>query len=787
MERKFVYALIILFASILCTFPIQALAEADITIDAEAGFQNKVKADKGVPIRITATNNGKAFTGDLVLDYSESYSIGSGVSVPLDLAAGETKTIQLSMPGLMDNVYAGGPNTQTIFLYEGGWEEGQATDFKGRKSLQPNYFSQDTLFIGVLTDNADRLRVLNELLSSGTGPGSELFFFNQDDQLSLPADVLALDSLDYLIIDEYPFSDLPAASQAAVENWVLQGGNLIIGAVGNMEAAAGNLAPLLPLDLSNPADKSVPGFENPFAVYGATLKEGAQPVLIEQDQIFAAQNAVGSGSIIQTAFSIGDEPVVSQEGYGAFLLSLMDSQQVPMPNYQGESIKQRISYEIGTANELFESFAVSRTAMFLIILVYLILTVPVLYLFLKKKDKRELAWLAIPAFAVLASIGIFAAGAKDRIGNPQIQQTGFFEVDRDGGLNGYYMNTLLSNRGGDYKFTAPSTTTMSATAGNQFAGGNTHNNAILEKSVEHSALTVRDMRYWSVASIIGESYIKESGAFDIQLMVEDDVLKGTVRNDFPFAVHDAAIWSGTRLIALGDLAPGEEVQVSEQLQTDFLPSISPIGQMMAGQQPLANQEDLIEERKQSALRMAHEHLSRNGSLPYVIAYTNDAIIPVQLDNQDAKVSAVHLLAESFEPDVDFAGDLSLNSENFNVEITTASAQGYFHEYPDTPGFIGLETGEYLIEYQLPAALREADADWSEFNVSTMASDVSYSILSGASGEYEELPNGSGESLDNGTDYISEDGTIEIMLKVDSRTGYAEINLPKIELKGVAGP
>lgn len=122
-----------------------------------------------------------------------------------------------------------------------------------------------------------------------------------------------------------------------------------------------------------------------------------------------------------------------------------------------------------------------------------------------------------------------------------------------------------------------------------------------------------------------------------------------------------------------------------------------------------------------------------------------------------------------------------------MEITTASAQGYFHEYPDTPGFIGLETGEYLIEYQLPAALREADADWSEFNVSTMASDVSYSILSGASGEYEELPNGSGESLDNGADYISEDGTIEIMLKVDSRTGYAEINLPKIELKGVAGP
>lgn len=783
MKGKFVYALIILFASLLCLLPIQALAEADITIDAEAGFQNKVKAGKGVPIRITATNNGTAFSGDIVLDYSESYSIGSGLSVPLDLAAGESKTLHLSMPGLMDNNYSGGPATQTIYLYEGGWEGGRSIDFQGKKSMQPNYFNQDVLFIGVLTDNADRLRGLSDILPSAGGMDSQIFYFNQDEQLSLPADVLALDSLDYLLIDEFAISDLPAATQEAVESWLVNGGKLVIGADSNLNASAGNLAELLPLQLSSPADKLVPGFEKPFAVYGAALKEGVQPILVEQEQVLAAKNSVGTGSVIQTAFSLGDEPVVSQEGYGAFLSSLMDDVPAGMPVYQDESIKQRIFYEIGMANELFESFAVSRTAMFFIILLYIILAVPVLYLFLAKKDKREFAWLAIPAFAILASIGIFAAGAKDRIGNPQIQQTGFFEVDSDGGLNGYYMNTLLSNRSGDYKFTAPSTTAMSATSGNQFSGGNTHNHAILEKGAGTSALTVRDMRYWSVASIIGQSYISGSGEFDIQLAVEDGTLQGTVRNDFPFAVHDAAIWSGTRLIALGDMAPGEEKQVSEELQSALLPSISPIGQMM-GQQPMATQTDIIEARKQSALTMAYEHLSQNTSSPYVIAYTNDAIVPVKLDNQDAKVSAVHLLAESFEPNVNFEGDVTISSENFTVDITMASSQGFIQEYPDTPDLIGLESGEYILEYQLPSALQGAEATWSDFKVLTVAADVEYSILSQESGEFEELPNGSNESLENGANYISDEGKIQLMVKVDSRTGYTDITMPKIELEGV---
>lgn len=785
MHKQFSIGLIIFSVFIFCNFPMMVSAEADITIDAEAGFQNKVKYNRGVPVQITATNHGTAFSGDLVLDYSESYNIGAGLTLPLNLAAGESKTIQFSLPGIMDNSYSGGVANQTIFLYENGWEDGRSIDFRGSKSLTPNYFNPEVLFVAAMTENADRLGNLGELLPVG-GAKAQVFHFNQQSEMQLPADALAWDTLDYLIIDDFPYSDLPEKTQQAALTWLEQGGKIIVGAGSNLEASTGNLSDLLPLKLSSPSEEAVPGLEMPVAVYQAKTNDGAF-VLIEDDgTVFAAKRSVGAGTIMQTAFSIGDEPVVSQPGYEELLVNLFAAEEAASFFQQDQSIKERMSYEIGLVNELFESFAVSKTAMFFIILLYIIMVVPVLYIILAKKDKREYAWLAIPAIAILASLGIFAAGAKDRIANPQIQQTGFFEVDGDGGLNGYYMNTLLSNRSGDYQFSAPSTTTMTATAGDQFAGGSMHSTAILEAGPQSSTLTVRDMRYWSVASIIGESYINGSGQFEIGLTLENGKLSGTVRNAFPFAVHDAAIWTGTRLLSLGDFNPDEEKQVTEMVQTDLLQPISPIGQTI-GAQPMASEEELIEARKQSALAMSYEHLAESSSSPYMIGYTNDAIIPVALESEEARVSAVHLLAQSFEPSLSFDGEVAVNSDDFIIDVRAVNPQIAVQEYPDNAYFYGLEPGEYRVFYQLPQALAGGNASWTKLEILSNAPDIDFSILHSDSGEFEPLPSGSADLSENSGSYISEDGIIEIRMNKNQQTGYSEVTIPKIEMEGEVQP
>lgn len=786
MKRSLSIAFIILTAWLLFSIsPLHISAAADITIDAEAGFQNKVKYNRGVPLQITASNTGTAFSGDLVIDYSESYNIGSGLTVPLELAAGESKTFNLSLPGMIDNSYSGGMTNQTIYVYEGGWEKGDAIDFQGSKSFRPNYFMPETPFIATLTQNADRLSGLSQYLPVN-GANAQVFHFTMEEENSLPSDSLAWDALDYLIIEEFPYSDLPAETQEAAMTWLEQGGKILVGADSNLESATGNLSDLLPMQLNSSEVTSVSGFEKSIPVYQADVDAGARVILEQEGQAIAVERTIGAGTIIQTAFSLGDEPVVSQEGYEEMLVNLIGADQNPAAFQQDESIKERMSYEIGMVNELFESFAVSKTLMFLIILLYIIIVVPVLYLFLIKKDKREYAWLAIPLIAVLASIGIFAAGAKDRIANPQIQQTGFFEVDGDGGLNGYYMNTLLSNRSGNYRFTAPANTTMTATAGDQFSSNNTHQNAILEKGAAASTLTVRDMRYWSVASVLGESYISGSGQFDIQLEMEDGDLTGTIRNSFPFSVEDAAIWTGTRLISLGDFNPDEEKQIAETVQSELLQPISPIAQYQVPQNISGGEEELIEARKQSALAMSYEYLGRDASTPYLIAYADAAIAPIALEDQDANLSAVHLLAQSFEPSMNFDGEVAISSDNLKIDVQLQSAMGHVEKYPNNPHYYGLEPGEYRVQYELPDALADQDAEWSRFETQSASTDVEFSILRTDTGEYEPLDAGSNDLSENSSNYISDDGTIEIRIIKNEMTGFSEITVPKIELEGVIG-
>lgn len=766
--------------------PQAPLASPQITIETEAGIQNKVKYDKGVPVRITLSNSGSDFSGDLVINYSETYNLGAGLAVPVELAAGETKTLQVAIPGLTDMYMMNGTQQQMIFLYEGGWENGDAIAFKGSKTLKANLFDPASLFIGTLTNNSDRLIALKELGAKGQG-SVEVFHLNQLEQFALPREAMGWEFIDYLLIDEFAYGDLPEPVQEAVLQWVREGGHVVVGSTENMQLAMGNLSGYLPLQLGSSEQAAIPSLAKPVPAFEAELAEGAQALMESNGQVLAGRMPIGSGALTQTSFSLGDEPVASQEAYTAVMQNFFKTSaanQAAM-NY-GQPLKEVISYEIGSVNELFESFQVSKTLIISIILIYIVLIVPVLYIILKKKDKREMAWIAIPVAAVLVSVGLFAVGAKDRIANPQVQQTGFFIADPSGGLNGYYMHTLLSNRGGDYQFTAPASTSMTFSRSEEFMQQSPQKAAIVEPLAKGNSLTVRDMRYWSVGSIIGESYIEDAGNYGIQLAVENRRVSGTVKNNFPFALEDVSIWTGTRLIALGDLAPGEQLEVNAKIQSDLL---APAAQIGSGNsyQPIADVEELQKARKQSVLSVSYNEMDGEAKAPYIAGYAKDAIVPIALEGKRAAVSAVHLIAQPFEPEIKLSGEISLNSDAFGMDLTGTSATSFFEQISNDPYLYYLENGKYEMTYQLPKTLQGTATVWNELTLSSSKPGLTATLVHAKKGEAVELPNKQTVLTESVGDFITDDGTITIQLEMNASGNSPEVTVPKIKLKGEMAP
>lgn len=766
--------------------PHTSFAAPNITVDASAGLQNKVKYEEGLPLQFTLTNNGTAFSGDLVFSYSESYSVGTGIAVPIELAGGETKTVQVASSGLSDMSYMAGTSAQNIFLFEGGWEEGESIKFNGSKTLKPAYFPPGSLFIASLTSNSDRLQQLKEV-SAGNSEGTQVFHLNQMNQFTLPTEAMAWEIVDYLVIDEFAYSDLPPAVQQAVVQWVQQGGHIVVGSTGNLDAELGSLSEFLPLNLGGSIQVSAPGMEKQVPAFEATAKDGAEILLEDNGQVLAASQKIGSGTLTQTSFSLGDEVVSSQKGYPKLISSFLQNNSNTNPNMQGEPLTDRLAYQVGDVNELFESFAVSKTLIMGIIILYIILIIPVLYVILKKKDKREYAWFIIPAAAILTSIGLFALGAKDRIGNAQIQQTGFFEVDANNGLSGYYVNSLLSNSGGDYQFTAPASTTMSYRLKSQMTEEEPHQAAILERQAAGSTMTLRDMRYWSVASIMGESYIENTGNFDVRLNVANRTIAGTLTNNFPFTVEDVSIWTGTRLLLLGDMNPGQELQIEETISSDILAPASSIGQSF-GYQPIADAKALAQARRQSLVTISYEELEKSGTSPYIIGYTKDAIVPISLEEQRASVSSLHLIAQSFKPETALSGNITLDPETFNMEVKSVNQQAYFENVSNDPFYYYFDDGDYEITYQVIDAIDVKQAQWEELGVSMSTPGPKISIFNEKTNGYEEI-SGTRQTFDKQVEqYISPEGTIKFSLEMRaSASGTPEATLPKLKLKGVVAP
>lgn len=780
----------------------EANAAPELEIKATAGFQNKVKYGNGLPLTLTVVNNGDEFSGDLVLNYSESYAVGSAKAIPFTIGKGETKTLNISLPGFTDEYMYNGTTPQMFYFYEGGWEKDKEVEYKGNKTVRPNFFGPETNFILTLTESADRLRPFSAIKLTNMYD-TQVIHLGQLKDFSFPTDAAAYGLANFLIVDEFVLADLSEAAQNAILEWVQTGGVVIVGASDNVAAEIGVLSQHLPLTLSDERKEiskdvftelgNKGEFKTNVSAFNATIKENSRLLMQNTDgSPLAAAKIIGKGAVIQTSFSIGDEPFSKETSATAFITELINKANVGIVpttnmNYGHQNIKETMTYEVGQTNELFPSFQVSTPLMISIVIIYIILVGPLLYFLLKRKDKREHAWWIIPAISVLASVSIFAYGAKDRLVRPQIQQVSYYEVLEDESLAGYYVESLLSNRSGDFTFEAEPGTSMVATKrmnGFSSPSNSVQTMSILQEHANKNQLTMRDVGYWSVSSLLGESTIKDVGNFVIDLTVESGIVRGTVKNELPYDLKDVSIWSGTKMIKLGDLAPNESLQVNEEIGSALLlPVASTAGSQYMGYNPTINASDLPKERKNSLLRMSQMNSVR-GTEPAIVAHTEEAIVPVKLSNTRSEISAINLIYQRFTPETIFSGAFTLPASSFDVQVSSEDPTAYYHKIGESNFEWAMANGAYRYEWKIPSNLPLNKVDWTELQLAnTNTSSISLEIFNVSTNTFEEVQSGRFSIKENVKQYIAADGKVQFKVNKDATNGDDYTRLPELRLKG----
>ncbi|KXH79825.1 hypothetical protein [Sporosarcina sp. HYO08] len=795
--RKKIALLCTVIFTLLALLPFQTAQAAgpDLKVKITTGLDGKVKYGKGAHLILTIENNGASFNGDLVLDISSSYRVGNGEAIPLTIDSGETKTLSVIVPSISDHHY--GMQSKSIYFYEGGWEKGKEIAHKGAQQFTTSMFYGDTKFLVAFTNQPDRLSAL-KTVKVPNATNQQLIYASKMEKSLLPNDADGWGAADYIIIDEYPIADLSEARQKALLNWVRAGGIMIVGASDNLKGEVGILSDYLPFTLEDKikADASAldgwageGSFKGQISMYNTTSHEGSHSLFTSSSNVLVAYKTIGQGAIIQTAFSLGDAPLATMPDVTALWNQLVASgdKLIQHTTMYSESPMEGISHTIGDSNELFPSFKVSTPLLFGLILLYIIVTIPVLYFVLKRKDKREHAWWIIPTIAIITSIAIFAIGAKNRIGNAQIQVTAVLQAEQDGSLSGYYAQSLLSNKAGDFTLTAPAGTTMNAAVSTtNFFGpsdASSHKQAMLERGQTGAKMHLFDIGYWSVKSIYGKTMLEQLGQYESTLKVDQKKLTGTITNTFPFELKDAAIWSGTKLIPLGDMGAGETLEVNETLKTSALVASRPMFNTYMNPSP-TNVNDLTELRKESLFTFTSQFM-QFAQKPMIIGYTNAQIIPVELENGRPSISSLAMIMQPIDVEMSFSGTIEIEPEMMGMSLVGEKSQMEAGQAAPTGNRYYFEEPMYEQKWQLPADIVDRNMNWKSLKLKNIQNGLyEVELWNSKLSKFEKVKDSKlVEMTSHVEDYISPDGTIMLQLRVSNTMHGTEGRAPELWLSG----
>ena len=772
----------------------EASAAATLEVKATAGISGKAKYQSVVPLQVTVKNNGADFSGDMAINSSNSYEAASALVVPIDIAAGEEKTFTFYLDGLADYSYS---DTDLFAFYEGNIEKGKKIAYKGTKRLQSNFLDPSSTFIYTLTDKSDRLSALLRLSTFVAQSNVEVFNINQLKDYTLPEDSQGLAMANVIVVDEVAIADLTQKQQEALLKWVQDGGTLLLGAADQINATAGIFKEYLPLSLSQEmtaisaeALTKMSGggiFTQPISVYSATSSEGSLPVLTENNTVLAAKKKVGSGEVIQTTFSLGDQPLASMDGYGALLAKVINIQSISQQGMmrQGQSPLDQISYELRNINELFPSFEVSVSYMLIVIILYILIIGPILYFVLKKADKREHAWWIIPSISVVLSIVLFIVGAKDRIVQPQVQQSAFYKVNEDNSVNGYYVESILTNRSGDFVVNADQNTTAVALRNyNNFTGtmGPLHESSYIKENASGSTLTLRDLSYWSVQSFGGKTSAQNIGKMDIDITLKNEKLTGTVKNNFPFALKDVTLISGVKEVKLGDIEANGTLQVNKELKTTVLQKPSIFNNYNYS---YPSKKDEVNPMRIERMKTLALPLVEKDNQPILTAWTDQAVVGVELETS-ANMSPITMLVQPFKGKVELTGPFTMKRNNFSYSVEPLSANGYYEKIEEELNKWYLSEGLYEVTMAMPDQFMDAVESLNELTISNKdVSRMQLSIWNNETNIYEPLVDTKQVFTDKVSTYFNQDGELRIEIKYGPDPSGEQTKLPDIELKGVA--
>ncbi|MCD8035896.1 MAG: hypothetical protein LUE88_00720, partial [Clostridiales bacterium] len=510
----------------------------------------------------------------------------------------------------------------------------------------------------------------------------------------------------------------------------------------------------------------------------------------------------GEGKIVVHAFSLSADPIASMSNRVEYLSNFYRN---TMPDKF--SSNRNYSYYTDTVSILNRLPSIEKNKLMLlfgILFLYIIAVGPVCYLVLKKKDKRERGWIAIPIISIVFAGIIVAVSTtsyqKDSLINfgtytdlnsasPVTNAAVGIRTPAKGDITLTFDDDVnIFNGGSYYGYYDTGSDTESVCSYEVKTGNN------------QTSITYFDQDSWSDSSFNTTLDHLEEDAIDAMFTISGSSIVGTIYNNLDYDLFDVIIGFGGQYQKVGNIEAGGSLDVNvllsaEEYENWMNNSWQMLRQMFYG----------LDEDEYQASMMFRHGVSTTEAYKAEQRYQifNNMVFNYNYDLRETEFT-VSVIAFSekrlIEGDKTINGELAnenwenLYVKDFDIDISLSNGYDipYGYIFPDVIYLDGSSEQQYWdlyyyelytmsgtnlqCEYNLPTSenITSINVQWTNYDGFNGDPQVynydtqKWEILSEAALETDPSP------------YVSEDGQFFLMCDVYSET---YVTLPEISLKG----
>lgn len=760
-------------------------------IKVSYGIQGKYRAMKYIPVTVEVNSLERDFIGEIEVRVASS-NMGTydAYSKEVSLTKGEISKVTIPVKVLENS------SKMTVNIVENGKVLSQK-----KTLISSGRVTETNVFTGVLTDDATSLGYIgNVKFDSSRGFEGTIENVYLDENI-IGENNLNIDGLDAIIINNYNMSNLKKEQYDAINSWINKGGTLILGAGANESKTIGSIdKDFLQVKSNGVKEENLTLVEDNLKlitsnleVKDAKIKNGTS----EKPLVYSIEK--GRGEILITTFDLGLEPLISSKDASQFLsLILTDAANSIFDKNMNGGYMGQGYYR---ARELMQNIPINEMvgtkSLIIVFGLYALIIGVVLYIILKKLNKRDLTWIAIPAISIIFALVVYFMGSSTRVNDIILNQNNIVSVDKDGkGLAKGYIGIGTKYKE-DVIIEKPEDVTMNYITQDMHYYGNPEEEIKDKLRVKttyrgnNSYFTFADSDALDMKTfeVVGKEQVIPK--IDSNFNLSDGNLNGAVKNNLDKNINKLILVAGQNVWDLGELPKGEEKAIEGaatsggaglQVYSDTL-NQKYYDARWNDKEKLKTEEYKNILRTSSLLASVSDELYINKEIK-LIAIT-DLSIEYGIDFGKKSISKFDTTAIIQDVDIDFKSkDGTLNFPDgffsYKVDSVNSSSNVHLDEYS---GYI-YGQGDIIFDYKI-------DDNIAVTEVIVKSGVDRYGYNGGENGEkfiynyktsdYEKITLSQGfEKIKDIENYI-ENNTMKIKVTVDEMKGQSMV--PRITVKG----